>query len=323
MRIYDKENTIFEQFSHHPHVFQHEFANYAHLSGAKYYVISDNNGDVFIPVLVNRSQFLNILTILYPPLSKNRRVSPELEESFFNTMITFIKKNKLCDRISFPMLLDVFQAAPKNADCNNFGNINIPLQEGTNEEIFKKFRKNYRYEINRCKREEVEIKFGENQFEAFYSLYEDTMNRNQLFLEDYVAIKRLFKDLYRINSIICGVVYHNGLPQGGVFIPYSKYAGYYLYGGSVERSSINGAIKALHWEVIQQLKSKGVKTYVLGGARMGNLSNTKYHGIQQFKMGFGSQLTEGLIWKQDINKIKCSIYDMLYYLRYNLVKRNK
>lgn len=323
MRILKKDSSELNGLKDLPYVFHQAFSSYSLANKQCHVILTNDHCNIFLPALITPTKFLKVLTILYPPLSLNGRIDKNEEKVFFEELILFLKKEGICDRITNPMLLDVFHASPEKSKTTDFGNISISLLENSEEEIFKKFRKNYRYEINRCSRENVTMKFGADQFNAFYALYESTMLRQHLFLEKKEALQILFTELDKSNAVICGVVYHNEIPQGAVFIPFTKYASYYLYGGSSEVSTLNGTIKALHWEVIKKLKQKSIQKYVLGGARMSNIEGTRYKGIQQFKMGFGSQLTEGLIWKQDINKLKCSIYDMLFYLKYNLIKSNQ
>ena len=42
----------------------------------------------------------------------------------------------------------------------------------------------------------------------------------------------------------------------------------------------------------KKIERKGVRKYILGGARLDNINDTKYEGIKKFKLGFGSDIKE-------------------------------
>ena len=59
------------------------------------------------------------------------------------------------------------------------------------------------------------------------------------------------------------------------------------------------------------MKEKGVRKYILGGARLDNINDTKYEGIKKFKLGFGSDIKEGVIWKLIL--INLNVRFTIYY----------
>ena len=60
--------------------------------------------------------------------------------------------NKIADRIKYPIHFGNFNEYPNNAKFKKFGVIEVDLVNQEIDDIFKKFRKNYRYEIKKCKR---------------------------------------------------------------------------------------------------------------------------------------------------------------------------
>ena len=145
------------------------------------------------------------------------------------------------------------------------------------------------------------------------------MRRTNMFVVEKNSLKKYLESSPENN--ICVVAYHQNKPIGCAFVSYTNHSGYYLYGGSEQNSKINGAIKLMHWEIIKHLRKKNIPKYVLGGARLENIQGTKYEGIQKFKLGFGSQITHGYLWKKDIKKLKCFLYDSLFKIKYNVVKK--
>ena len=54
-------------------------------------------------------------------------------------------------------------------------------------------------------RDDVKIKFGNNQFDTFFDIYQKTMTRNGLYLEPRKAVKEL---ITANNDNICAVAYY-------------------------------------------------------------------------------------------------------------------
>ena len=234
----------------YPFVFRKDFLGYCQHSNLEYLLISDENNEVYLPIVISKSKFIKILTILHPPLKNGKSISYEEEEMFFNELIYFVKKKKFADRIKYPMHLGVFKSAPANASSISFGLIEADLSQEL-DELFMKFKKNYRNEIRKSIKEGVEIKFGEDQFEPFYKVYQETMKRNDLFLESEGALDSFKNGMNDNSGTICAVAYYKGEVLGGALVPYSNYGGFYLYGGSSEKQKIVGGLKLMHWEIMK------------------------------------------------------------------------
>ena len=114
------------------------------------------------------------------------------------------------------------------------------------------------------------------------------------------------------------VVYHNDIPLGGVLVPLTTHSGHYWLGGSGSDVFPPGAVRLLHWEIIRELKRRGVACYDFVGARLSSVEGTKLEFIQRFKSRFGSELVRGLLWKIDVNPARCRRYDMVVSLRRKL-----
>jgi lipid II:glycine glycyltransferase (peptidoglycan interpeptide bridge formation enzyme) len=99
-------------------------------------------------------------------------------------------------------------------------------------------------------------------------------------------------------------------------VPFTGAGGYYLYGASAEATTHDGIAKLLQLEVMKRLQAAGVRRYVLGGARLSDVAGTKWERIQQFKERFGSRLTEGLLWKMDLDRVRARVYDVALRVRH-------
>jgi len=275
----------------------------------KLVIISDENNNT-IACKLWKNKFLNFLQPVYPPLNIDSIRLPENEEQIFlNNLIAFIKERKIADRITQPENFAIFKATPVHATKAKFGTYFIDIEKYSEEDLFKNLHTKHRNVIKNAEKNNVVIKYGQACIEDFYMLYKQTMLRSDMYCQDISYFKEFF--LSFPENMMCGVAYHNNIPQGGLFIPYTKFAAFYLYGASAEKTEINGAINYLHWNTIKLLKQKRVKRYDFVGARLSDVSGTRLEGIQQFKKRFGSELEQGYLWKQDINKTKCTLYDKL------------
>ncbi|HXC04046.1 MAG TPA: peptidoglycan bridge formation glycyltransferase FemA/FemB family protein, partial [Bacteroidia bacterium] len=168
----------------------------------------------------------------------------------------------------------------------------------------------HRNVIRNAQNKGVVIRRGMDQLEIFYALYQSTMERSSLYAEPISRFRQLGEAL-GTEHLICAVAYYQEKPMGGVLMPYSIYGAYYVYGASASGMEVNGALNLLHWNLIASMKARGVKRYDFVGTRLSDTAGTRLAGIQQFKSRFGSALDAGVLWKMDLNKIKCRCYDML------------
>ena len=264
-----------------------------------------------------KNKFLKFIQPIYPPLSSNKeRLSKQQELEFLNKWVSFISDAKLADRVVQAENFAVFKTAPKKTISAPFGTYYLNLEKNTEEDLFQKVHVKHRNVIRNAEKNGVELRYGKDCIEDFYSLYKQTMKRSNMYYQDIFYFKQFYNSIPQ--NIVCGVAYFNGIPQGGLFIPYTKFGSFYLYGASNEKIEINGSINYLHWNTIKLLKKEGVRRYDFVGARLSNVSGTKLEGVQQFKKRFGAELEEGFLWKIDLNKNKCDIYDTLLSVKTRL-----
>jgi lipid II:glycine glycyltransferase (peptidoglycan interpeptide bridge formation enzyme) len=241
---------------------------------------------------------------------------PEKENEFLEGLISFVRQSKLADRIVQPPTHVVFHKAPPETLSCGFGTWFIPLQEKSEEELWNCLHSKNRNVIRNAQKHEVEIKEGRDQLETFQRLYVSTMQRSSMYAETLSEFKNMY-ELIGPAHILCAVAYYQGMPQGGVLMPYSEAGAYYLHGASASKPEVNGAMNYLHWELICRMKRAGVRRYDFVGTRLSDTEGTRLQGIQQFKERFGSTLEKGVLWKIDINALRCVLYDTIlqsYYL---------
>jgi len=264
-----------------------------------------------------KNKFLKIIQPIYPPLSNNaERMNKQQELDFLNKWVSFIKEAKMADRIVQSENFGIFKSAPVHSVSAPFGTYYLNLGSSTEHELFQKIHVKHRNVIRNAEKNEIVLKYGQNCIDDFYLLYYQTMKRSNMYCQDVSYFKNLYNSIPQ--NTICRVAYFNNIPQGGIFMPFTEFGAFYLYGASTEKIEINGTINYLHWNTIKVLKRKNVKRYDFVGARLSNVSGTKLAGIQQFKRRFGVQLEEGFLWKMNLSKKKCDIYDSLLSVKIKL-----
>ncbi len=271
----------------------------------------------YFVVMVKKIKFLKTIQFLSVPLNINgEKFSSEVERNILNEFINYIKINKVFDRVLQPANWVLFSSFPRNSINVSFGTYLIDLSYSL-EHIFKSLHHKHRNVIRNARNKQVVIKSGKDQVIAFYSLYKSTMHRNSMYCEPLSYFKNLYTK--ENQNILCSVAYSkNGISLGGLYIIYNKTGAYYLYGCSKLKVNVTGAINLLHFEVINILKQKGVRKYDFVGARLSDIKGTKLEGIQNFKKRFGGELIKGYLWKKDINKFRCFIFDKLIALKFIL-----
>ena len=295
-----------------PYPFMNEYHQFEEESNAECFFIQSNDEKIQMPIKISKVAFIKRLTILFPPLDKQGlRLSKEVELNFLNEFVLFCKNEKLTDRIIQPLLLDSFQTYPKGSTFCKFGQLSIETEHQTEAEIFNGINSRDRRYIKSAPKNGAICKF-DNCIEEFFEVFKETMLQNELYYHDLEYFQNL-KNRFPLNSI-CAIVSVDGKAEGSLFILYTKFSAYFLYGGAVTQK-VNGSVKLLHYEVIKILKEKGIKYAVLGGARINVDPTKKQYGIQKFKEKLGAKLIEGYLWKHDLSKFKCFLFDTILLIK--------
>lgn len=192
------------------------------------------------------------------------------------------------------------------ADNNTFKSGIVNLQhtlitdlQDVSEDIFKQINKNYRYEINRSKKENVrcmvfeaaqlkkDIKIIENfkrEYDDFTKLKGIDNTYNESAMEKYIEngnlmLTKAFQDKedYAQHVYVCDGI------NARLLYSVSNFRS-----EGIDRNLIGRANKHLHWNDIEYLKGNGYKVLDWGG--VSNIVDP--NGIDLFKKGFGGQEKE-------------------------------
>lgn len=282
------------------------------------FILYSEEFDAYMPIRFYNSRNFTMGQILHAPIHNNEELVPKDQLIFFNMMMRFIRKSKLCVRLVQPHPYGILSALPPNVQWCEFGTYVIDLSTQTKEEIFSKFHLKYQKAIMHSKKNGAVVRISWDVFEDFYTVYSATMKRVDMDAE-VRSFFTVMRECMGDGNVVPGVVYDHDFPIGCVFFIYTRYAGFCTHAGSQGESKLYGSMKFLHNEMIDYLKARNVRRYDLVGVRLKN-NDPSLEGIFRFKKGFGGDLKTGYLWKADINKRKSRIYEMLLTIKHH---RNK
>lgn len=307
-----KKNLQSEEL--YPFPFLSAYRNVMQATGNNQVIWALDDG-IYLPALRRSKSGFSLLQCLFPPVREGQRLSPEDEAEFLNDLLRILADERIAQRVIQSPTFALFQAAPSNSVWAPFGSYVIDLSTQDISDIWMGMKSNYRQVIRKAEREGVTVLTGLDQLKTFYSLYEDTTARSRIYQEPYSHFRDLSTALTS-DHIYCSVAWVDGQPDGGIFILYSQFGAYVLHAGSANYVHHPGSMKLLHWTAIQYMKKMGLPFYDFVGARLTDVSDTPLSGIQRFKSGFGSELKKGVLWKCDIDPVRCKLADTVQYLRH-------
>ena len=169
------------------------------------------------------------------------------------------------------------------------------------EEINKKISKNYRYEIRRAQRENINVHFlkGKEVFENSVILTNFEQTYNNMFVQKKMKnrinmkyiIAALESDAMILSIAIDGktgqvLVYHAYVTDNNNAL--LLYSASNLWKDKESGNLIGYANKYLHWEDMCYMKRTGRKNFEWGGIS----SKEKPNGIDKFKISFGGEIIQ-------------------------------
>lgn len=265
--------------------------------------------DAYIPVRVFKIKMFRFAQILHAPIKDNVELSADQQQTFFDELLDYLKKQNICERLIQPHPFGIMLTVPSGSQSCPFGTYINHLQKFNEDELLFSFDPKYRKAVNAAEKGGAKVRMGWAQFDDFYSLYKQTTLRAGIHCDPIEYFETLYKCLGD-NHLDIGVVYDNEQPIGSILMLYTHYAALCTHAGSGGESKLYGAMKLLHYEMMNRMKQRGVLKYDLVGVRIGS-NNEKLEGVFRFKKGFGGTLKEGYLWKTDIAPFKTKIFDLL------------
>lgn len=263
----------------------------------------------FVPVMLTRKAFLRVATFLDIPRDRGGNPAAAVDEaSAVDAAIAYLRSGGLADRISQPMNWCRFQSAPASAASAEFGSYVLDLRQPL-QSIWTGLHQKHRNSIRMAEKSGVKVCAGPDHVRMFHKLYAATMERSRMQAERLAFFEELASKPGL--SVHCAVAYDGDTALSALFVPYSRRGAFYLCGATAHSMTIGGANCYLHYHAIRQLRERGVESYDFVGARLSDVTGTKLEHIQRFKARFGGELKTGVLWKKDLNRIRCASFDAL------------
>lgn len=297
-----------------PVQFQHGFSNfYEEYYQNKILFVEDEELNAWIPIRIIHGKLATFGQILHAAIRKSEEINAEQQKKFYDRLIEFLRKEKICHQLMQPHPSGIMLAVPHHAKSCDFGTYINELQQFDEEGLLNSFDPKYRKSVQHSIKNGGRIETGWGQFSEFYSLYKHTIEKAGIHCDSIEYFESLYKNLGD-QHIAVGVVYDDQRPIGGIFMMYSRYAALCTHAGSAGESKLYGGMKHLHYAMMLQLREKGVRKYDLVGVRI-NSNNAGLEGIFRFKKGFGGVLKEGFLWKINIDPNRIRIYELVQRVR--------
>ncbi len=265
-------------------------------------VIEDDEiiaGSLVLSVHAKRGNFLYLP---YGPIVSDKCTDEE-REVILDYFFSYLKKFALDKKFDFikasPFIPDSepsrnmyarygFRPSPMHILAETTWILDVAKSE---EELMREMKKNHRNLIRRCNREGVVVEKSSNKedLQGLNSMMDATALRHNFVRFSNKYIENEFEVFSRNNNAL---VFNAYLPDGrldasAVIIFYGAMAAY-RHSASLNLDKRLPTSYALQWEVIKEVKRRGIKYYNFWGIAPDDSPKTHpFYGITHFKKGFG------------------------------------
>ncbi len=159
----------------------------------------------------------------------------------------------------------------------------------TEEDLLKGMRKTTRNLVRRAERDGVKIRISEETADlvTFEKLYEETADRENFVAFSAKYLKAEFNSFVKDHRVFFAFAEYNGDVIAGALITVYGNTGFYHQGASTRKwPKIPGAY-LLQWEIIRELKKRGLERYNFWGIAPTDDPKHPWAGLSLFKQGFG------------------------------------
>lgn len=275
--------------------------------------------DFLLPYYVDKKLFFKYIVFSSEAIYLHNNLKTEDEELFLDEVIKVIKaKLSYVDFLVQPFTNVVFASFPSDAIYCEFGTYQINLIQDE-DILFSNLHSKHRNVIKKAMKDGVIIKKGAEFKNEAFKLVQDTMLRQNMNAPSQDTFDNELKKLD--NNLEFYVAIKDEKIQGSAIIYWNENAAYYVHGGSCE-NPYGGSLNLMHWEIMRDMKSRGVKLYDFVGARIKPKEGSRLEGIQRFKSRFGATMKTGYLWKYPIKPLKYKLFELLKRLFF-VLKRKK
>jgi lipid II:glycine glycyltransferase (peptidoglycan interpeptide bridge formation enzyme) len=268
-----------------------------------------------LPFIIKEISIFKQLVFTTATIYKNDATIEE-ERDFLDSVVSYIKINKMCDYIYKQQPTAIFNTYPKKANVIRWGSYQIDTNNDLDFMIKRLSKTQIRY-TKKAIKEGLKVERSEDIEEIFQVCNQSLTRQNiqlEMNIEEFI---QQYKNFHPSNMLIFKISYQEEI-QGAIVIFFDKDYAYYEYGGSIPKPK-NGSLKLLHLTVMQYLSEKlNIKKYDFVGAIPDVIDNIKETGIQKFKREFGAKMVEGYHFSVIINPFKHYLFHILlklYFLK--------
>jgi lipid II:glycine glycyltransferase (peptidoglycan interpeptide bridge formation enzyme) len=162
------------------------------------------------------------------------------------------------------------------------------------EQLLANMKSKWRYNILLAGKKGVQVEVNdEEKLAEFYSLLQETAERDGIAIHSYEYYKTLFvicKNQNYSSILRLYTAKHEGDILAAIIVLFHGQHATYLYGASSNLKRNLMAAYALQWRAIQDAKEAGCRYYDLFGIPPDENPNHPMAGLYRFKTGFGGQI---------------------------------
>lgn len=265
------------------------------------FVVRENGEDRAFFQLVKYPLFLN-KSYLYTPYGP-------VVNSFSNELLTYIREevkkiakeeNATFVRLDFTPpapqeFRKLFTQAPIYTYHSAYFQPRIEWFLGldkSEDDLLRAMHKNARYSIQLAKKRGIEVeivaKDFEKYFEPFFSLMQETAQRNGFSLHPKSYYKGIFENLHKSNAYLSVARYGERILVIDLIIVFGGIANN-IFGGSSNEEKTRMPTYLAQWEAIRYAKQLGCSYYNFGGISIEGKMYKGWEGITFFKQKFGGE----------------------------------
>jgi len=159
----------------------------------------------------------------------------------------------------------------------------------TVDELTDRLHHKHRYNISLAQRKVVTVEESDNS-DAFWRLLQHTAEHDDFRTHGMLYYKKLLNFFSHEHGALRTRLYlamQGGHPVAGVILMEHGRTVYYLHGAMDRDHRALMAPHLMHWELMQQYKSRGFNSYDFWGVDAG-----AWPGVTRFKLGFGARVIE-------------------------------
>lgn len=198
----------------------------------------------------------------------------------------FIKAEPLSDVVAKALAEKRFKKSFKEMQSAKTVMLNLTKEEA---DLKKEMHQKTRYNIGVALKHGLEVKETAD-LAAFWELMRRTTERDRFYSHNYDYYRRLFRSFSSGGGGIktkLFLAYYQNIPVAGAISLVHQKTGYYLHGASNHDYRKYMAPYLLHWQIIEDLKTRGVEKYDWWG-----IDANRWPGVTRFKLGWGGRVIE-------------------------------